>query len=218
MTVIQVAIADDHKVVITGLQNMLQAFSHINVSEVYYDGKSLLQGLKKQQPDVLLLDIQMPDSSGDELAAIIRTSYPNVRILVMTGFSTSYYIRNMLEKGAAGYLLKNTDEYILVQAIEAVHKGEQFIDPSLRQQFIQDLMESRKLEHTRPSLTRREKEILALILEEYTSQEIADKLTLSLRTVENQRVSLLQKLQVKNTAGLVKAAIEMKLLDGNNGT
>jgi DNA-binding NarL/FixJ family response regulator len=215
MTTINIAIADDHKVVINGLQNMLQAFPHIRVMGVYNDGKSLLQGLAKEQPDVLLLDIQMPDASGDELAAIISASHPQVRILVMTGFSTSYYIRNMLEKGASGYLLKNTDEYILVQAIEAVNKGEQFIDPSLRQQFIQDLMESRKLEHARPSLTRREKEILSLILEEYTSQEIADKLSLSLRTVENQRVSLLQKLQVKNTAGLVKMAIEMKLLEGN---
>ncbi len=210
---INVAIVDDHSVLISGLENMLQKFPDIEVTDVYDCGAALMEGLKKRQPDVLLLDIQLPDISGDELAGMISRKYAHVAILAMTGFDTSYHIQSMLKKGALGYLLKNTNPATLAQAIQTVYKQERFVDPSLRQQLIDDMILNKKQDFTEIILTRREKEILKLITSEYTSQEIAKKLLISVNTVENQRASLLQKLHVKNTAGLVKVAIQMGIVN-----
>src|SRR5690606_4812460 len=127
----------------------------------------------------------LPDITGDELTGIITTTYPDVQILIMTGFDTTYHVKNLLQKGARGYLLKNTAESTLIQAIETVAVGDQFIDPSLREQLLKDLLKGKKQVAGRPVLSRREKDVLTLIVEEHTSQEIADKLFLSLRTVEN---------------------------------
>jgi DNA-binding NarL/FixJ family response regulator len=210
---IKIVIVDDHNVVVSGLQNMLRDHAHIQVISTYNSGSELLEGLKKQQPDVLLLDIQLPDITGDELTSTVTAQYPDIGILIMTGFDTTYHVKNLLQKGAQGYLLKNTAEATLIEAIEAVAAGSQFIDPSLREQLLQDLLKNKKQVSGKPVLSRREKDVLTLIMEEYTSQEIADKLFLSLRTVENYRINLLQKLHVKNTAGLVKVAIQMGLLE-----
>jgi DNA-binding NarL/FixJ family response regulator len=209
---INVAIADDHQVVINGLQHMLETALHIQVTDVYEGGNALLKGLCKQVPDVLLLDIQMPDMNGDELAGIISKKYPSVRIIAMTAFSMTYYVKTMLQKGAAGYLLKNTDKATLITAIETVYSGEQYIDASLKQQLLDDMLHNRKSATNAPTLTRREKDVLSLIMAECTSSQIAEKLFLSLRTVEHYRTNLMQKLNVKNTIGLVKIAIQMDLL------
>lgn len=209
---ITVGIVDDHNVVINGVQNMLYDFPNIKITDVYSNGESLLAGLKKRQPDVLLLDIQLPDINGDDLTEKISNTYPNISILAMTGFDTSYYVKSMLQKGALGYLLKNTSASILVEAIETVYNRNRFVDPSLRQQLIDDMIMNKKQEFEQVMLTRREKEILKLIMEECTSPEIAKKLFLSVNTIENHRASLLQKLHVKNTAGLVKVALQRKLI------
>lgn len=210
---INVAIVDDHSVVINGLQHMLQHFDTINIVGVYENGKSLLEGLKTIKPDVLLLDIQLPDINGNDLTVIIKKEYPSIRILAMTGFDMTYYVKTIMHKGATGYLLKNTTEKILVEAIETLYAGEQYIDPSLREQLLQDLLNNRKSTVQNPTLTRREKDVLKLIVEENTNQEIAKKLFLSLRTIEHYRTNLMQKLDVKNTAGLVKIAIQMGLMN-----
>jgi DNA-binding NarL/FixJ family response regulator len=210
---ITIDIVDDHNVVISGIKNMLNDHDHIEVTNTYNTGAALIEGLKQQQPNVLLLDIQLPDITGDELTGIITTTYPDVQILIMTGFDTTYHVKNLLQKGARGYLLKNTAESTLIQAIETVAVGDQFIDPSLREQLLKDLLKDKKQVAGRLVLSRREKDVLTLIVEEHTSQEIADKLFLSLRTVENYRINLLQKLHVKNTAGLVKVALQMGLLE-----
>ncbi len=117
-----------------------------------------------------------------------------------------------MRNGCKGYLLKNTDVDTLIQAIGQVHEGHEYIEPSLKEQLMQNMFQFRKQGKKSPTLTRREVEILHFIIEENTNQQIADKLFLSLRTVEKHRFSLLQKLDVKNTAGLVKTAIEMGLV------
>jgi DNA-binding NarL/FixJ family response regulator len=209
---IKVGITDDHKVVINGLTNMLQAFDFIHICGIYQSGTELLNGLKLEQPDILLLDIQLPDIGGEDLTEIITETYPKVKIIAMTGFSATFYVKSMLEKGAAGYLLKNTDEYLLIRAIDEVYHGKQFVDPFLSQQLIQSLIQDKRNEKSRPILTRKEKEVLKLIAEGLTSKEIAQKLFVSLRTVENQRVGLLHKFDVKNTVTLVRVAIDMGLV------
>ncbi len=212
---IKVAIIDDHPMVITGIQNMLSPCKQIRLVDSYETGDALLEGLEKKQPDVLLLDIQLPGIKGDELAEIIRERWPDIKILAMTGFDTPFYVRNMFDKGCLGYMLKNTDQSTLIHAIETVYKGERFIDEMLKEQLAMQVLKIKKSNASGPPpvLTRREKDILRLIVQEYTSQEIADSLFLSLRTVEKYRLNMLQKLHVRNTAGLVKAAISMGLTD-----
>jgi DNA-binding NarL/FixJ family response regulator len=215
---IRVAIADDHPMVISGLKNMLQPFGHIIVESVYTSGISLLEGLGKQSlPDVLLLDILFPDSKGQSLAYTISKRHPSVKMLTITSLDAPTHIKAMMRNGCKGYLLKNTDQETLVTAIETVYKGGEFIEPVLKEQMLQNMLrfkekESGSATQTLPVLTRREKQILQMVVQELSNQEIADRLFISLRTVENHRFNLQQKLDVKNTVGLVKIAIQMGLI------
>ncbi len=211
---INVSIIDDHPIVITGIEKVLAQYSHISLTGCYQDGTSLLKDLEIKQPDVLLLDIQMPDINGEQLAMIIQQKYPHVNILVLTGFDTIIYVRSMMQKGCKGYMLKNTDQQTLIRAIETVAKGEQYIEPVIEKELVNSMLKINTSPKTPliPKLTDREREVLRLIVDECTSNEIAERLFLGQRTVEKYRLQLLQKLQVKNTAGLVKVALKMNLL------
>jgi len=216
---INVTIVDDHPMVLSGLQNMLQPFKHIHVISTYADGPALLEGLKRKtpQPDVLLLDILMPGMQGPEIAQVIHKLYPAINILAITSLNAPVHIKSMMRNGCKGYLLKNTDQNVLVKALETVYQGAEFIEPVLKEQMLQNMLKYKEQKSdlprvTLPVLTRREKEVLQLIIQEYSNQEIAEKLYISLRTVENHRFNLQQKLAVKNTVGLVKIAIQMGLV------
>ena len=210
---IRVAIADDHPIVGNGLKKILNDFPHIRVAAIYTTGKELLEGMRKEQPDVLLLDMHLPDLEGPALARDILKRYTSVRILVLSSSDIIVQVKKMLQLGCMGYLLKDSDDLTIVKAIEAVHEGGQFLSPVLQQRLLGDLFRNKQSDKYQANLTRREKEILQLITREFTNQEIADKLFISLHTVDNHRSSLLQKLQVKNTAGLVRKAIEHGLID-----
>lgn len=205
---IRVAIVDDQVIILNGLQKILTDAPHVKIEGVYNNGDDLLEAMEKNIPDVLLLDIQMPGKSGPELAVIIAKKYPSVKMIALTNVDVISQVKQMLQKGCLGYLLKDVSPEILLKAIETVHNGEQFLKDDFKTQLLNSLSgnESNHL------ITRREKEILKLIVEENTNQDIAGKLFLSLRTVENHRNNLLQKLQVKNTAGLVKVAIQEGLI------
>ena len=212
---IRVVITDDHPLAIGGIENMLRACDHIRITGSFTSGAALLRYLEQEVPDVLLLDILMPDQTGQELAALIRQLYPSLRILALTSLDAPYYVKSMMRRGCSGYLLKNTDQQTLIRAIETVYQGDEFIEPALKELMLQNVMKGRR-SHAAPLvpvLTQREKEVLRLIVEEYTSQEIADKLFISLRTVEGHRLNLLQKLDAKNTVGLVKVALQMGLIE-----
>jgi len=209
---IRLAIVDDHPLVQAGLRQLLASSVNIILEAVYSNGKELLSGLEQSAPDVLLLDIQLPDYNGDELARMIRQRYPQVRLLALTNVDTSAYVKKMVQAGCLGYLLKNVDRDTLVEAIETVFNGNQFIAPSLKEDLLQDMLEGKRKAKHAPTLTRREKEILQLIAKEHTSQEIADTLFLSPNTVENHRRQLLFKLDARNMAGLIKKAVDFGLL------
>jgi len=211
--IINVAIVDDHPMVLAGLQQLLDSFGYINVCDTYDCGGDLLIGLKKRQPDVLILDIQLPDQNGDELTQVIAKDYPHIHILAISSADAPMLIKNMLKAGCLGYLLKNADRETLIEAIETVNKGKQYVGPQLKEILFQDMIDTRKITNAKPLLTRREKEILQLIAKELTSHDIADKLFLSLRTIENHRKSLLRKFDVKNMVGLVKKSIELGMLE-----
>lgn len=205
---IKVAIVDDQLIILNGLQKIIADAKDIHVSGVFTNGDELLESLQQSAPDVLLLDIQMPGKSGIELAGIISKNYPAVKMIALTNVDVIIQMKQMLQKGCLGYLLKDVTPAILIEAIETVYRGEQFLQEELKLQ----LLNSYSGKDSKQLITRREKEILKLITEEHTNQDIAGKLFLSLRTVENHRNNLLQKLNVKNTAGLVKMAIQEGLI------
>lgn len=214
---IRIVIADDHPMVISGLKNMLFPFKHIVIKGVFNSGKELLEGLQEIKADILLLDILFPDAKGQELASIISQKYPQLSILAITSLDAPTHVKAMMRNGCMGYLLKNTDQATLIEAIESVYQGKEFIEPILKEQMLQNLLRYKEKTPTAsnenmPVLTRREKEILIMIVQELSNQEIAEKLFISLRTVENHRFNLQQKLNVKNTVGLVKIAIQMGLV------
>lgn len=211
---IKIVITDDHPLAIAGLQNMLYNVPDIEVTAAYNTGAALLEGLSCQQPDILLLDVLLPDKKGTELATFISHTYPLVKIIALTSLDAPIHVRSMMREGCKGYVLKNTDKASLIYAIDQVYHGHEYIEPALKEKLLYNVIHYRKLAIGKsPNLTHREKEILKLIVAEYTSQQIADQLFLSLRTVETHRFNLQKKLAVNNTIGLVKAAIQMGLID-----
>lgn len=215
MKPVTIAIADDHPLVLNGLKTVLQQFGdRFQLLWQAADGKEVLQNLEIYPlPDVLLLDIQMPEKDGMETCKIVHQKYPSIHIIALTNFEDVFYVKNMMKNGAQGYLLKTADIEVLLKAIETVSEGEEFFDEAIKSKLIQDSLFGKRRTGLTPLLTRREKEVLKLIIDEHTNPQIADKLFLSLRTVEKHRTSLLQKLGVKNTAGLVKEAITKGFVD-----
>ena len=210
---IKIAIADDHPLVISGLHHILANCGDMEITGSYENGRELLKGLAVTQPDVLLLDIHMPGQTGDELAEIITGQYPQIKMLALTNEDNVYHIRNMLRNGVQGYILKTTREEILLDAIRTVNRGEQYLETALKEKVVQDTLHAKKQIAADPILSRREKEVLRYIASDLTSQQIADKLFVSKRTVDNHRLSLLMKIGVKNTAALVKKGIQLGLID-----
>lgn len=206
---IKLMITDDHPMVTNGLVKLFKENPGYEVTGTFINGKELLQELKQQQPDILLLDMHLPQIEGPELAAEIIEKYPAVKIIVLSSSDIILQVKKMLQLGCYGYLLKDSDDLTILKAIETVKAGGQFLSPRLQQQIVEDLF---KKKTNITVLTRREKEILQLIAEEFTNQEIADKLFISPHTVDNHRISLLNKMQAKNTAGLVRKALEQGLV------
>lgn len=213
VTPIKVAIADDHLVVIEGLQKALATIDDIVITDCYQRGHALLHDISSNMPDVLLLDVQLPDIRGKELAMKLLKQYPNLKILVLSGVEAHSYIQDMIEAGCLGYLLKGTaDRDMLHKGIHEVYRGNLYIDPSIREELFREMLAGkRKKQQMTEKITEREKEVLEFILKEMDNQEIADELNISIRTVENHRYNLSQKLNVKNIVGLVKAAMDMGL-------
>jgi DNA-binding NarL/FixJ family response regulator len=208
---IKIAIVDDHPLVSKGIKDMLSPYPSIQVTDTYLNGASLLAGIKMRQPDVLLLDVQLSDMRGEEITLILKKQFSELKILALTNFNNTLYASNMLKNGALGYLLKNTDEETLVNAIETVYKGEIYLSSEMKVRVEDFRKKLYRKTSAKTSLTIRETEILSLLAKGYSNQQIADELFLSKRTVENYRLNLTMKLDVKNTAGLVKFAIELGL-------
>jgi len=213
MAYISIAVADDHPVVIKGIQNMLANYTHICLTGTYTNHEELLQGLSRELPDILLLDIQFPGKTGDELTPVILKKYPSLKIIALTNFNSILYVNNMLRNGAQGYLLKTTEEDILIKAIETVYEREEiYLEPSLKEELREFEYNKRRVASLKTSLTPREKEILQLITDGYTGQEIAQQLFISFSTVEHYRNNILLKMDAKNTAALIKKAMTLGLV------
>ncbi|MET7257319.1 response regulator [Dyadobacter jiangsuensis] len=213
MKKIEVAIIDDHEVVIDGLVAMLSSSEVLQITYTTQSGRELLGYLETTAPDVLLMDIQMPEISGIELCRQVLQQQPKVNIIAFSSFDDSSYVKNVMRKGAKGYLLKNSDKQTIIRAIERVAGGEEFLDDKIKNILLQETITGQRRSIYEIPLTKREKELVTLIADGHSSQEIADKLYISLRTVETHRLNINQKMGVKNTAGLLKEAIKRGLID-----
>lgn len=173
------------------------------------DGKSCLAFLVSHTADIILMDISLPDISGIDLCAAIKAKYPGIMVLGLSFFKEGKYVAGMLKNGASGYVLKSTDKEELLQAIHDVHAGKTYLSSEAEQAVKYESYNGRN--HS-PHLTRREKEVLLLIAEGNTNPEIAEMLFISAATVDSHRKNLLAKLNVRNTAMLIKCAIDHQLL------
>ncbi|NRF41733.1 response regulator transcription factor [Pedobacter foliorum] len=212
MIPITIGIADDHLLVIQGIKAMLSKKNHLSIVFAAENGNSLLNNLKIALPDVLLLDIQMPDMSGIDLCQQIAKDYPSVKILALTNMDESFYVKQMIRNGAAGYLLKNTDQLTMINAIEEVMMGNQYLDKQIQKNLMDEMLLGKKRSAQQVVLTKRELEILGLIAKEFTNHEIAESLFISLRTVQTHRLNISHKLNAKNMVSLVKEAYKRGLI------
>jgi len=213
---IQLVIADDHKMFVDGIDSILKGEKDLKVIGRCFDGPSVLEMLKKKKVDIILLDVNLPGLNGIEVCKAIKSKFPTVKVLAISMFNEQSYVTEILNNGASGYILKNTGRDELIKAIKTVNEGQSYFSKDVTQTIMKGLMKHRKGSsyNTKlvPKISRREKEVLELIVKEHTTQEIANQLFISLKTVESHRSSLLAKLNARNSAGLVRIAMENKLV------
>ena len=202
----KVFIVDDHYMVIEGVRSLLQAEKTIEWLGHASNASSCLDFLRKQLPDVILMDINLPDNSGIELCREVIGKYASVFIIGLSTFNQQSFIEKMMDVGASGYLLKNATQEEIMEAIQTVMKGKTYLSDEVSQVLRQNG------DAGMPVLTRREKEVLELIGEWLTNNEIAQKLFVSVATVDTHRKNLLAKFEAKNIASLIKAAMTMGIL------
>lgn len=206
---IKVFIIDDHPMVIAGLNSLLSRLENIEMAGAVSNAFDAIPFLKKNQIDVILLDINLPDISGIDLCKKIHKEFPEIKILGISTFSERSYISRMIENGASGYLIKSASGDEIAEAIDTVLKGKMYLSVSM--EYIAKPLSILPSDNL-PALTKREKEILQLISEGLTNHQIAEKLFISPLTVDSHRKNLLTKLNVNNTASLIKLAVQNGLI------
>lgn len=216
MQVIRVGIADDHKIFRKGVILSLRQYTNISFVMEAENGDDLLEQLKTNQPDIILLDLRMPGKDGIETTKEISKRYPNIKILIITMFEDERYVSHLMENGANGYLLKNSEPAEIKKAImEAFVRGyylSNFVNRILLKKSSARMKNAPSLKNE-IVISEREKEVVSLICREFTATEIAEKLSISPRTVESIKDRLMERFGLKNTAGLVFFAVKNELID-----
>lgn len=207
----KIAITDDHEMVLQGIVSMLENTPEVTFVGTYKNGNETLEGIPKDEPDVLLLDINLPDINGIDLSKQLLKKHPDLKIIGLTNFEDISFVKRMLKNGAHGYLLKNTDKLELLTAITTVLSGELFLQKNIQQKLLSQTTSATD-NGLKPNLTRREHDVLVAISEELTTQEISEKLFISPKTVETHRMNIMSKLGAKNSVGIIKIALEKELI------
>lgn len=213
MNKINLLIADDHTMFLQGIMSLLEKEPNIGTVDTAINGIEALEIIKKGNIDFIILDISMPEMDGIELSKILKKEYPDVKILIVSTHSNVMMISRLIRIGVNGYLLKNAEKSELLKAINAIASGENYFAEELEEKHLSNSSKIEKQVSNLTELSSREKEILILIAHEYNTAEIAEKTFISLNTVNTHRRNLLSKLNAKNTAGLVKYAVENGLVD-----
>ena len=217
MANIKIALVDDHKIVRDGIKTLLNSQSDIEVVAEASSGQEILSKIKEHSIDIIIMDINMPDGDGITATKQIKEKYQHIKVLVLTMSDDDLHVRKMIQAGASGYIMKSAGRKELREAIDTVMKGKYYFSDEATHSIMMDLVKG-KGKSTSPEavhITDRELEILELIVQEYTNQEIAEKLFISSRTVDAHRRNLLQKTGARNTAGLVKYAFQHNLISSS---
>lgn len=218
MANLKIGIVDDHEIVRDGIKLLLEDEPGYDVTFEAENGREAVEYCHSYETDLVIMDITMPEMDGIEATKILKEKFPDLKILALTMLSEDQHIRKMIKAGASGYILKSSGKRELLKAINAIMDGQHYFSEEATQSILQELVNPEVNRTNVPEdvhITERELEVLKLIVNEYTNQEIADKLFVSVRTVDAHRRNLLQKTGAKNTAGLVKYALQNNLLENN---
>lgn len=207
MDKIKVLVTDDHPMVLEGMKSMLQQISFVEITGIAGNAFEAMEQIKKNRPHIVITDINMPEISGMELTQKIRNEFPEVKVIAMSTFKERSYISQMIQSGASGYLVKSASKEEIEEAILSVYEGKLYMSLDI------NLSTAEKNElNNIPVLSSREKEVLQLIADGLTNPQIADKLFISLHTVDSHRKNLLTKFGVNNTASLIKLAARCNMV------
>lgn len=211
---INILVADDHQLIIDGIKTSLSDIVDFAFVDEANNGYQVLEKLESGiHVDVILMDINMPKLDGLKCTKMVKKKFPDVKIIALSQYDEKRFVKLMVKNGASGYLLKDTRKDILEKAIRTVHAGEKYFCEGLSLRLVEQELKVENTGSLFPKLTERELEILNLICIECSSQEISDKLFISFHTVESHRANLMHKAGVKNTAGLVRWAVENDFID-----
>ncbi len=220
MKTTKILIVDDHEVVRDGLKNILTSLDNISIAGEAGNGEDAVKMYSSLKPDLVIMDISMPGMNGIEATRVIKEKDPDARILILTMHDNQEYLNQIIRSGAKGFILKNTDKEELLDAVKTVASGDNFFSKDISKliidNYIRTAKETEKSDaYKEVPLTKREIEILKLIASGYSNQEIANILYISYNTVDTHRKNIMHKLSIKNTAGLVRYAIEKGLISLN---
>jgi len=209
---IKIAIADDHQLFLYGIKTFLEQFSEFSIIIEANDGYELIDQLEQFEVDIILMDINMPNLDGLDATKIVSKKYPQTKIIALTQYSEARFIKAMVKRGAVGYILKNCSTNELSTAITKVFAGDKYFSQEISLNLIDNLQKKKGHSNSLfPGLSAREKEIISLLCQEYSSHEISDLLFLSFHTVEVHRKNIMMKVGAKNIAGIVRWAVENDL-------
>ncbi|HTY37129.1 MAG TPA: response regulator transcription factor [Bacteroidota bacterium] len=222
MDKIRILLADDHTLIRSGIATLLQSIKEFSIVGEAEDGEDAVHKTSELRPTVVVIDLSMPKLSGIEATKIIKKRYPETNVLVLTMHENEEYVYQILKSGASGYVLKSAGRDELATAIRAAAKGEKFFSPRISQLMAEGYVKRvEKGGQDAPKLdvplTRREREILALVANGFTNQQIADQLFISPRTVDTHRTNIMQKLDIHDLANLVRYAIEHGIIKEGQG-
>ncbi len=207
MSMVKIIIADDHAVVAEGLKHVVEAQADMEVVALAADGREAVRQARELQPDVVLMDLSMPELNGADATRAILERDPKCRVIVLSMYSEREYVRRALKAGAAGYVVKRSAAKEVVDAIRAVHAGQRYLSPRVADVVLDDYAGNDR-DDPLARLSAREREVLQLLAEGRTGAQIAERLSLSQKTVETYRARLVEKLGIRDVAGLVRFAIQ----------
>lgn len=208
---IRVLIADDHGVVAEGLRHLVEAQADMQVVRCVGDGREAVRCARDERPDVVLMDLSMPELNGADAAREILERDPRCRVIVLSMYASREHVRRALKAGASGYVVKSSAGKEVVEAIRAAHNGQRYLSPRLADLVLEDYAAD---DHDDPlaRLSARERQVLQLLAEGHNGGDIARRLSLSQKTIETYRARLVQKLGIRDVAGLVRFAIQRGLV------
>ena len=218
MLKIRIFLVDDHQLVRDGIKALLMSAENLTILGEASSGKECFEKIALEPPDILILDISLPDTSGIEITKRITSEYPEIRVLILSMYTNEDFIFNAVKAGARGYLPKNTSREELLTAIQTIYYGEEFFSDTISRIMLKSYLRKAKEDDNMPQrgavpLTTREIEILKLFAEGFINKEISDKLDISIRTVETHKNHIMKKLELKSTVELIKYAIRNKIVE-----